>query len=388
MDPRILLPVVCEDLAEKMVFLAGPRQVGKTTLARGVLALEPRGTYLNWDNRADRRVVLESSWPAPPALIVLDEFHKYRFWKRWLKGEYDVHGADYRFLITGSARMDVYRKGGDSLQGRYHHLRLHPFSMGELAGQPPRARPFEPLVIPDLASTQDFTRLLERSGFPEPLFAATARAHRRWQKERVDRFFREDVRDLEAIRDLSSMELLADLLPARVGSPLSLNALREELEVSHRAVSHWMDVLERLYFAFRIRPYSARLARGLRKEAKCYLWDWSLVEDAGARFENMVAAHLLKLCHWLEDVEGLDARLCYLRDTAKREVDFVVTIKNKPWFAVEAKLGSSELSPHLCYFGERLRIPLLYQVVAQGARDYQRNGCRVVPAPRWLAGVA
>jgi uncharacterized protein len=353
-----------------------------------VLQLAKRGSYFSWDNRQDRRIVLESRWPPPPALLVLDEFHKYRFWKRWLKGEYDVHRDEYSFLVTGSARMDVYRKGGDSLQGRYHHLRLHPFSMAELTGSPPRSSPLAPIEIASAADDDAFARLLERSGFPEPLFAGSARAHRRWQKERVDRFFREDVRDLEAIRDMSSMELLASLLPARVGSTLSLNSLREDLEVSHRAVTHWMDVLERLYFVFRIRPHSTQAVRGLKKEAKCYLWDWSLVEEPGARFENMVAAHLLKLCHWLEDVEGFDVGLSYLRDVVKREVDFLVTLKGKPWFAVEAKLSSTEISPHLRYFGDRLRIPYLYQAVAHSARDFQKDGVRVVPAAQFLAGVA
>jgi len=235
---------------------------------------------------------------------------------------------------------------------------LHPFSMSEIEGRAPRAKPFEPLPISDTASSEAFSRLLERSGFPEPLFAATQRAHRRWQKERVDRFFREDVRDLEAIRDLSSMELMAELLPARVGSLLSLNSLREDLEVSHRAVSHWMDVLERLYFVFRIRPFTARAVRGLRKEPKCYLWDWSLVDDPGARFENMVASHLLKLCHWLEDVEGLDARLFHLRDVDKREVDFLVTLKQKPWFAVEAKFGTRRYLAASSLFRRTARNPV------------------------------
>ena len=389
MRDRPLGRVIAEDLREKMVLLAGPRQVGKTTLARAVLQKHGRGAYFGWDNRRDRRAVLEPAWPPAPALLVLDEFHKYRHWKRWLKGEYDAHRGDYQFLITGSARLDVYRKGGDSLQGRYHHHRLHPFTLRELEGKLPQALPFEPLPIGDAAVDEgSLASLLERSGFPEPLLAATARTHRRWQKERLDRFFREDVRELDAVRDMSSMELLADLLPARVGSPLSLNALRETLEVSHRAVVHWVDVLERLYFLYRVPPYSGRRARGLKKEQKGYLWDWSLVEQPGPRFENLVASHLLKLCHHLEDVEGYAAKLCFVRDRDGREVDFLVTVKNRPWFAVEVKHEDDDVSRHLRFFGTRLGIPLLYQVSLGGRRDVLHGGVRVVPAGRFLAAVA
>lgn len=389
MQPRSLCPIVIEDLSEKMVFVAGPRQVGKTTLAKTVLATAGPGAYYSWDNRRDRRIVLDSAWPPAPALIVLDEFHKYRHWKRWIKGEHDQHAGSYRFLLTGSARLDVYRKGGDSLQGRYHHLRLHPLSAGELLGIPPRARPFEPLPIESAPSGDGPVRLLlERGGFPEPLFAGSTRILRRWQRERLDRFFREDVRELDTVRDLSSMELLADLLPERVGSPLSLNALREILEVSHRAVTHWVDVLERLYFLYRLPTFLGRRVRALKKEQKAYLWDWTLVEAEGPRFENFVASHLLKLCHHLEDVEGHRAQLHYLRDRDGREVDFLVTVNRKPWFAVEAKVGSDKPSSHLRYFGQRFEIPFLYQVVSGACRDHVRDGIRITPAARLLPAIA
>lgn len=392
MTERYLSSTIIEDLANKMVFLAGPRQVGKTTLAKSILAKGGNGRYFNWDSQADRRNILASAWPPPPALLVLDELHKYRFWKRWIKGEFDTRGDEYRFLVTGSARLDVYRKGGDSLQGRYHHLRLHPFSMGELTGRAIEARPFEPLPIEAWRSKDAATSMLqtlsERGGFPEPLLAATARVHRRWQRQRLERLVREDVRELENVRDLSSLQLLADLLPLRVGSPLSVNALREDLEVSHRAVSHWLDIFERLYFLFEVPPFVPRRGRLLRKARKVYLWDWSLVEDPGARFENLVASHLLKLCHWLVDVEGYDARLHYLRDTSEREVDFVVTVDNKPWFAVEAKRSDEQPAAHLRYFGSRLGIPLLYQVVANAKRDVVREGVRIVPAANFLPAVA
>jgi predicted AAA+ superfamily ATPase len=224
-------------------------------------------------------------------------------------------------------------------------------------------------------------------GFPEPLFARSERELRRWRTERLDRFFREDVRDVAVVRDLSSLQALADLLPERVASPLSINALREDLEVSHRAVEGWVELFDRLYFAYRIRPFVGRRVRALRKMPKAYLWDWSLVPDRGPRFENLVAGHLLKLCHWLHDREGFRTELRYLRDAAGRETDFLVTCDGKPWFSVEAKVADEDPDPALRYFGTRLGIPHLYQVALDGKRDFVRDGVRCLPARRFLAAL-
>jgi predicted AAA+ superfamily ATPase len=240
---------------------------------------------------------------------------------------------------------------------------------------------------PDPESEVFLERLLARGGFPEPLFATTERGHRRWHQQRLDRFFREDVRELEQLRDLSSIELLADALPERVGNPLSVNALREDLEVSHRAVSHWLDILERLYFSYRLPPYTARTIRGLKKETKAYLWDWSQVATAGSRFENLVASHLLKLCHYLEDVEGYRTKLHYVRDRDGREVDFLVTVNKKPWFLLEAKLDDPEPSRHLLYFRDRLNVPFCYQLTRSAGHNFVRNGIHVISAAAALASL-
>lgn len=385
---RALLPILREDLAEKMVFLAGPRQVGKTTLARQILELEGAGAYFSWDNVRHRRAAREGRWPEPPALIVLDELHKQRGWKRWLKGEYDAHAGDYRYLVTGSARLDVYRRGGDSLQGRYHHHRLHPFSVRELSGHLPAAEPGEPLALGAGSREETLRQLFERGGFPEPFSSGSERTRRRWRKERSERFVREDVRELEAVRDLANLELLVDLLPERVGSPLSVNSLCRDLEVSHRAVSNWLEILVRLYFSYRVPPYTHRAIRGLKKEQKTYLWDWSLVPDAGPRFENMVASHLLKLCHHLEDVEGRAAKLHYVRDRDGRELDFLVTVDKKPWVGVEVKTTETAIGTPLRYFRDRLRIPYVYQCVLEETRTFVQDGITVVPASRFLEAVA
>ena len=390
LSTRYLQAAVSADLGHKMVFVAGPRQVGKTTLARQVLAERGAGAYFAWDRREDRDAIRKAQWPAGSALVVLDELHKYRHWKRWIKGEFDAHRDRLSFLVTGSARLDVYRRGGDSLQGRYHHYRLHPFSAAELEW-PGRARaavqPFAELAPDAAVASAAVDALMEFGGFPEPLLARSSRGLRRWRAERLDRFLREDVRDLEAVREISPLQTLADLLPARVASPLSINALREDLEASHRAVSHWMDVFDSLYFTYRIAPYAAKRVRALKKMPKAYLWDWGPVPERGPRFENLVASHLLKFCHLLQDGEGFRTGLHYLRDASGREVDFLVTCDGKPWFAVEAKLADGDPDPALRYFAARIGVRWLYQVALDGRRDFIRNGVRCLPAAKFLAAL-
>ncbi len=386
---RYLEKPIWTDLSERIVLLAGPRQVGKTTLAKRLLARADSAAYFNWDRAADRRALLKGEWPPGEAHIVLDELHKYRPWKRWIKGEFDTHGRRLKFLVTGCARLDVDRKGGDSLQGRYHHYRLHPLSCAEVEGSSGKY-PFEigeALPLASSASAETLAAFLRFGGLPEPFLAGSDRTHRRWRKERLERFFREDVRDLETIQDLSGMQLLADLIEERVASLLSVNALREDLQVSHKTVTRWLEVFDRLYHAFRIRPYAATGVRALQKMTKIYLWDSSSAKGEGARYENLVALHLLKLCHFLEDTEGHRAELQYLRDKDGREVDFLVTVDGRPWFAVEAKLNETRIDRALHYFRERLNIRHCYQVVRDAKRDFEQNGIRCVPATRFLGSL-
>lgn len=383
---RYLSPFIQEDIRRKMVFLAGPRQVGKTTLAEQVADKFPHHLYLSWDDPKDRRRILKAEWPVDPTVIVLDELHKYARWKSWIKGQYDKHRNAHHFIVTGSARLDVYRKGGDSLQGRYHHYRLHPFSVAELSGHLPTITPGKAIILRE-APVKTIQALMSYGGFPEPFLDHSERTFRRWQKERMDRLLREDVRDLENVRDLSMLQILADMLPERVGSLLSLNSIREDLEVSFRAVSHWVDIFEKLYYVFRLYPFASSRIRAIKKQPKLYMWDWAQVPNEGERFENMVASHLLKLCHFLEDTEGHRVELCYLRDSDKREVDFLVTMDGKPWLAVEAKVGDGAVSPELVYFRDRLKIPHVYQVVLGATTDKVVDGVAIVPAHRFLAGL-
>lgn len=366
---RYLWTPVKQDLTRKMVFIGGPRQVGKTTFALHLLPHAPRTeshpAYLNWDKRDHRQRLIREHIPLNEPLVILDEIHKYARWRGLVKGLYDTRKSSQSFLVTGSARLDYYRKGGDSLQGRYHYYRLHPFSLRE-------ADP--------AAHAQTLDALLGLGGFPEPLLSGSERELRRWQKEHRERVIHEDLRDLERVRELSLIELLLDHLPQCVGSPLSVRNLSLLLQVSHESIQRWLAMLDRLYVCFRIAPFGSARIRAVRKEQKLYFWDWSEVPDDGPRFENLVASQLLKYCHWLEDTEGYRMELRFLRDTDKREVDFVVLKDGKPEFAVECKTGEKSPSHAARYFRQRTSIPRFYQV-HRGQKDYghHETGIRVLP---------
>jgi predicted AAA+ superfamily ATPase len=382
-ESRYLTSSILEDLREKMVFVGGPRQVGKTTLAIDLVGSHFHApARFNWDKMSDRRRILASAWPGNADLIVLDEIHKFRRWKRFLKGEYDTLKEKYKFLVTGSARMDVFKKGSDSLMGRYHSYLLHPFSLAEIQGQKSAVHPFQELAIG--APCKGLDILDKFGGFPEPFFRQDERALRRWHNERNERLFREDIRDVENIRDLNGMKVLSDMLPSRVGSLLSVNALREDLEISHRTASHWLDILETFYYHFRIYPYTQKVYRSIKKAPKLYLWDWSEVPNEAERFENAVASHLFKFVSWLHDREGHRAKLYYLRDADQREVDFLVTVDEKPWFAVEAKTQDDHPSSNLIYFKEKLKIPFGYQVIKKKGVDTFSGSVRVISADTFL----
>jgi predicted AAA+ superfamily ATPase len=364
---RAIRPWLERDLGEKMVFLGGPRQVGKTTVA---LSFLPGGSesdpgYLNWDHPATRKMLLAGGLPAGCEMVSLDEIHKFKGWRNLVKGLYDTNKSSRKFLVTGSARLDHYRKGGDSLQGRYHYHRLHPLSLAELGCG---------------AGVGELEQLLKFGGFPEPFLKAGERHWKRWQREHLSRVVREDLVSLEQVRELGQIELLAQMLPERVGAPLSVNNLRGDLEVSFETADRWIRILENLYFCFRISPFGLPKLRAVKKERKLYLWDWSVCADEAARFENLVAANLLKYCHHKEDTAGEEMELRFLRDSAGREVDFVVLQNRSPLFAVECKLGERGLSRQVAYFAQRTEIPKFYQVHAGNADvEYAGLRARVLP---------
>jgi predicted AAA+ superfamily ATPase len=362
---RYLKQQIESDLLRKMVFLGGPRQVGKTTLAKTFLN-KSQG-YLNWDIASQRELILKQKFPDAP-IWVFDELHKYRLWRNYIKGVFDEFGETQKILVTGSARLDIYRYGGDSLQGRYYYLKLHPFSLKEIGG-----------------SHSDLQALLKFGGFPEPLLQASESRARRWSVEYRNRLIREDIASLESIKDLGSLERLILALPEKVGSPLSINSLREDLQLNHQTVSRWLDVFERTYAIFRLLPFVASGLRAVKKERKHYHYDWSLVDQPGPRFENMLASHLLKWCDYMFDTEGREIELKYYRDVDGREVDFVLVEKKKPLIFIECKLNDKQISKHLIYLKERFPNARALQVCLDLKADLKtKSGIEIKSARSFL----
>ncbi len=362
---RYIQSFIQEDLKNKMVFIGGPRQVGKTTLALSFVAngSNTHKAYLNWDHLQNRSELLKGELPKDQPIVILDEIHKFAEWRNLVKGFYDTFKSDIHFIVTGSARLDYYRKGGDSLQGRYFYHRLHPLSLMELNSQP---------------NSTDLEILLKFGGFPEPTIRGREKFWRRWQMERLQHVIYDDIRDLEHVREISLMELLAAELPNRVGAPLSIRNLRILLQIAPDTCDRWVSIFDQMYYSFRISPFGSPKIRAVKKEQKLYLWDWSLVDEPGYRFENLVACQLLKYCHLREDTEGYKMELRFIRDTDKREVDFVVLQNKKPLFAVECKTGERNLSPAIPYFRYRTNIPKFYQVHL-GEKDVLKEGVRIMP---------
>jgi predicted AAA+ superfamily ATPase len=350
----------------QMAFVSGPRQVGKTTTCRGL------GThYLNWDNTDDRRVIQRG--PAAvaehiglaqlreqPITVVFDELHKHPKWKAFLKGFFDVYGTRIRIIVTGSSRLDIARRGSDSLMGRYFLFRMHPWSVAECLRQ---TLPADPIQMPAAIKPADWSALFEHGGFPEPFLKRDARFTRRWRSLRQDQLTREDLRDVAKLQDLHSMEALAAVLAEHSAQQLIYSNLSNEVGVSVDTAKRWVDLLMRLHYGFVVRPWFANVTKALRKEPKWFLRDWSGIEDDGARAETLVACHLFKAVEGWTDL-GLGAfELRYLRDKQKREVDFLVVRDRKPWFLVEVKVSETKLSPALAHFQTQTKAKHAFQVV-------------------------
>ncbi|MFC1869600.1 ATP-binding protein [Thermodesulfobacteriota bacterium] len=373
--PRYIVKPVKEDLNRKMVFLAGPRQVGKTTFAKELIRKNGRSIgkwYMNWDAHEDREKIILEQFPSGNGLLALDEIHKYSRWRQVVKGLYDRREEELQILVTGSAKLDYYRHGGDSLQGRYHFHRLHPLSLAELKSK----------------SNSDLKDLLNYSGFPEPFFLASVKETKRWSREYRSRLVREDLQDLERVKDIALLERMVLRLPDLVGTPLSLNSLREDLQVSHKTVTRWVMILENLYMIFRVYPFGAPNIRAVKKEAKHYHLDWTVVKDIGPRFENLTACHLLKYCHFMSDTEGRDLELRYFRDIDKREVDFVITEDGKPIHFIECKKSYRGRTDALKYLKQRfpgVKATLIF--LEQGDEYTDKDGITSKPAASFLASL-
>lgn len=367
---RVIFKYITKDLkSRKMVLIGGPRQVGKTTLAKKFLMKAIQ--YLNWDDLGDRATIKAHSIDPSLGIVCLDEVHKYPRWRMLIKGLYDKYSDQLSIVVTGAAKLDHFRKGGDSLVGRYHYYRLHPLTLEEVDQKFQRR------------TTLD---LLKFGGFPEPFTKKNEVESRRWRRERLNRVVFQDVSDLSTVKELSLMELLVDSLPLKVGSQLSIKSLQEDLEVSPNTIVRWIQILESVYYCYRILPFGPPKIRAVKKTNKIYLWDWAEVESDGSRFENMVAGHLYKYCHFYEDVEGHRMELRYLRDLEGREIDFVVLKNRKPIFAVECKTGEKQISKHLYYFRDRTTIPFFYQIHL-GRKNFVDGNIHVLPFEAFCRGL-
>ncbi len=369
---RFIEKDIIKDLSRKMVFLGGPRQVGKTTLAQSVLKQFSykklkKGLYLNWDFDEDRYRIIEKKWDENHQLIVFDELHKYRLWKNWIKGVYDKTHPLHRFIVTGSARLDVYRRGGDSLLGRYHYWRLHPFTLDELP--------------PKMGLKEGFKRLMTAGGFPEPFLDGSESFARRWRRERFDRILKEDVRDLESIKRIQDLNLFVDILRRSCGHLIVLSSIARKIQISPKTAKSWLEALNRMYLCFSVHPYTKQLTRAIQKPPKVYFFDNAdlvFENDEGPRFENLVATHLLKKIHYLEDSKGFRFDLKYIRDKESREVDFIVLKEGKVFALIEVKLSDDKISKSLQYYSEKLNPRHSLQIVAHLKQEYKQNRCRAL----------
>lgn len=401
MDQRYLFQPIQDHLNKmrQMVFLVGPRQVGKTTLAKTLIP-EP---YYNWDSAIDRRFLLKHYFTGvarnfipPPERVVFDEIHKYPRWKNSLKGLFDHYEPNTHWIITGSARLDIHRRGQDSLVGRAFTYHLNPLSLAELtqksrslleqswSGLPA----FDSLMHPLEDEPKVFERLLEFGGFPEPFYKASKSFLKKWQSERLSLIIFEDLAKIENLKNSALLEQLALLLIPRTAQLLSINSLREELEVHFETVKHWITLLERVFYGWRLYPFSAKLPRSLQKEPKWYLWDWTEAETTGARFENCVAVHLLKYTQYITDLGLAKLSLRFIRNKEKKEIDFVLLEGNRPVAFIECKWSDHEIDSSLYYYQTQFPKCRFIQLVGSGfARKQMRGNVEIWPASEFLAGL-
>lgn len=367
-----------DDLKKKMVFIAGPRQVGKTTLGKKIIN-RCKGNYLSYDDSDDRRKILKKEYPTD-TYVCLDEFHKYQRWKSYLKGVFDKYQDTLHILVTGSARLDIYQKSGDSLLGRYYLYHLHPLTLAEL-NKKEIALPGD--IHTPLDHFHGLDELIRFGGFPEPFIQQSEREHRRWSNQRRELLIKEDLRELSDIQLVSIVENLMLLLPERIGTLFSYTALSQDLKVSIPTVQSWLSVFEKLYIVYKILPYSKKINRSIQKRPKYYLWDWSQLENTGNKFENLVASHLFKAATLWTDLGLANCSLHYIHTRDGREVDFLVQKSSKPWFLVEAKISGHHFSKSLCYFSEQLMIPGVQVVLDRNVYRKEGNLC-IISADQWL----
>lgn len=388
-----------------LIMLAGPRQAGKTTFAREIAASDyPDTVYFNWDLAADKKRLIEdpvffsreprrhlSSRP----LVILDEIHKYRDWKNYLKGVSDQFAGEYQFLVTGSGRLEFSRKAGDSLAGRFLKFHLFPFTLAELSSRRRVFKdftdhPLEGSEAPAGETAEAFKALWELSGFPEPFTKGRKSFWTTWSAAYGQQIVRDDLRTVADLRNLDRVETLFALVPGKVASPLSMNNLAGDLQVAFDTVKNWLLLFDAFYLTFRLPPWTARISRSILKEKKMYLFNYPVIEDAGARFENLVALELLRAVETWNDHGWGRFGLHYLRNKEKQEVDFLITHGNRPMLMVETKLSDGTPGVALTDFQRALHIPAIQLVKTEGIKKIYRNGADhilTITAHRWLSSL-
>lgn len=371
---RNLESLILADLKQKIVLLTGPRQCGKTTLAK---QLTPRYEYFNYDAASDRLALAEQSWDRQQELVIFDELHKMSGWKRWLKGIYDKEGTTPQLLVTGSAKLDTYKKVGDSLAGRYFQYHMHPLDLKEYLQFNPSAN-----------REQVFQTLWECSGFPEPFLKNSVTYYKRWRITHLDIILRQDLIELQTVSDIKAIETLVELLKQRVGSTVSYANLARDLERDPKTIKRWLDMLENLYVIFRVTPYAKNISRSLLKEPKYYFYDHTHAKDGGARLENLVANALLKECHYLNDVKGIKTALHFLRTKDGKELDFLILQDNHPTHLIEVKNAddtpASEFSYYKKYFNPIKQLQLVRELKRE--KTYP-DGLEIRQLIAWLVNV-
>ncbi|VAW14911.1 hypothetical protein MNBD_BACTEROID05-56, partial [hydrothermal vent metagenome] len=338
--------------------------------------IDHRKIILDGPGRIAQEIGLDKASAFVP-IIIFDEIHKFGKWKGLLKGFYDTYKDSVKIIVTGSAKLDTYKRGGDSLMGRYFYYRLHPLSLAELFRASLRNQEIQkPIALPK----STFEKLLKFGGFPEPFLKNNTRFSTRWKKLRQEQLIREDIRDLSRIQELGQIEILVEILKNQSGQLMNYSNIANKINASVTTITRWLDTLYSLYFSFALRPWSKNVPRSLIKEPKVYLWDWTYVADKGQRFENFVACHLLKAVHFWSDRGFGNYDLWFIRDKEKREVDFLVTKDNRPWFLVEAKVSqTAELSRNLFYFQEKIGAEHAFQVVSD--MDFVQKNCFLYKKP-------
>ena len=392
-----------EDFDKQMRFLAGPRRSGKTFIAKNFLnAVHCENLYYNWDIKNVRQRYIKDqdfylndiNKGKKDIWICFDEIHKVKKWKNILKEHFDKNeDKNIKTIVTGSARLDLFRKAGDSLAGRYFLFHLYPLILSEISKRKSvvndlnlSAEDFVKKRLEQDSNEDEFEMLFKFSGFPEPLINGKETFHNKWKDDYIEKLIYEDLREISQIKDLDKITELILTLPNKVGSLLSVNSLREDLEISFETVKNYLRALELVYALFFIKPYTKKISRTIKKENKVYFFDWTRIENPGVRFENYVACELKALTSLWSDAGYGKADVFFVRTKDGKETDFLIIKENKPWILFEVKLSSQEIENHHFNLAKHLgEIPVVQIVkernVLQKIRD--RNGY-IVSADRFF----